>query len=200
MKIFLCYFLTDSMFLNKIPILTCLVDSFSLNNPQNADGTTQFLSVTPLDISYIPSWLRLPFLLPPPSQPLPSSPHPCPLWFPSEKSKPPRDINQMGHNKLRWDRAHSLPLGLSKPPRSRKGIPLKGKVLRKLSCVSWCLSGSCLVRGWFAEADMRECTWCLEKSICRIPQWKDALELLCQPLMIVQRFPGFRWSLLVFTQ
>lgn len=45
MNIFVCFFLTDSTILNKILILTGIVNIFSLDDPSNAYHTTQVLSV-----------------------------------------------------------------------------------------------------------------------------------------------------------
>jgi hypothetical protein len=77
------------------------------------------------------------------------------------------------------------------------GLVWFGLVL-KLSCVTWCLSRSCLVRGRFAEAGVWEGTWCFERvQVEPHKQWKDVSLLLpglCWSSLAMQCFAGLASS------
>ena len=82
--------------------------------------------------------------------------------------------------------------------------------LWKRSCIMWCFSGSCLVRGCFAEADTWEGMWCFCWSRClsegvvfvkniNITQTMRGSFCIAMPWNAFLVFTGLHWSSVVFT-
>lgn len=88
--------------------------------PQLPHHDRLYLLEPVIHTTYGPQIHLLPCL--PVSLPLPLSPRPSLLHFPSEKSRPPRDINQMWYNKTRYN-PHM---------RVRWGNPVRGKEFKNM--------------------------------------------------------------------
>jgi hypothetical protein len=57
-------------------------------------------------------------------------------YLPSDKSKPPRDINQTWHNKLQEDQAHTITLRLDEATGRRRSSPQAGKKSETVSALT----------------------------------------------------------------